>query len=239
MFLCYNTVNDNFLPERGDPMNNEERKLQVGAGIARLRRERNMTQAELAERINYSDKAVSKWERGESLPDVLTLLNLAEQLGTDLNTLTGFTSDAATVPATQPEPQIEAPIPEPKPKKVKKTADKRVIQKLSSLLVWLVALFLHMMLDAFGVKNLWILYVVAIPANAIVLLSLRSAWRMYGWNRILISVIMWGSLAVVYLLLWLCFHVNAWKVLLMGLLGQPAILLWFKMFRNAEEENNG
>ena len=70
-------------------MNNEELKTIVGANLARLRKDRGMTQAELAERINYSDKAVSKWERGESLPDVLTLLSLAKELGTDLNTLTG------------------------------------------------------------------------------------------------------------------------------------------------------
>ena len=217
-------------------MNNEELKLRVGANIARLRRERNMTQAELAERINYSDKAVSKWERGESMPDVLTLLNLAQQLGTDLNTLAGLVAEAAPEPAPQPEPEVAAKA--PVPKKVIRTTDKKVIQKLSSLLVWIVALFLHMVLDAFGVKNLWMLYVVAVPANAIVLLSLRSAWRIYGWNRILISVIMWGSLATLYLLLWLGFGVNAWKIFLMGLLGQPAILLWFKMFRS-EEDNNG
>ena len=44
-------------------MNNEELKNRVGANIARLRKSRGLTQAELAERINYSDKAVSKWER--------------------------------------------------------------------------------------------------------------------------------------------------------------------------------
>ena len=219
-------------------MNNEELKLRVGANIARLRRERNMTQAELAERINYSDKAVSKWERGESMPDVLTLLNLAEQLGTDLNTLTGFAAETTPAPEPEPESAAEAPAGEPEPKKVKRSADKGVIQKLCSLLVWIVALFLYMVLDAFDVEHLWMLFVIAIPANAIVLLSLRSAWRMYGWNRMLISVIMWSSLLTFYLLLRLCFHVNAWKVLLMGLLGQPAILLWFKMFRT-EEDNNG
>lgn len=220
-------------------MNNEELKLRVGANIARLRRERNMTQADLAERVNYSDKAVSKWERGESLPDVLTLLNLAEQLGTDLNTLAGCAEAAA--PAPQPEPETPQEIPEqtPAPTKHIRTADKSVIQKLSTLLVWVVALFLYMVLDAFGVKHLWMLFVVAVPANAIVLLSLRSAWKLYGWNRFLISVIMWGSLLTFYLLLWLAFGVNAWKIFLMGLLGQAAIILWFKMFRDTEEDNNG
>lgn len=224
-------------------MNNDELKLRVGANIARLRKDRGLTQAELAERINYSDKAVSKWERAESLPDVLTLLNLAEQLGTDLNTLTG-TAAPEPVPEPIPEP-VPLPETEPVPEEtpVKKltrryAADKGVIQKLSSILVWVVALFLYMVLDAFGVKNLWLLFVVAVPANAIVLLSLRSAWKLFGWNRFLISVIMWGFLIVIYLLLLVVGKVNVWKILPMGLLGQAAILLWFKMFRPVEEDSN-
>ena len=213
-------------------MNNEELKNRVGSGIARLRRERGLTQAELAERINYSDKAVSKWERGESLPDVLTLMNLAQILETDLNTLTGCGAQEALpeVPETPEEPKITEKLP-PKHRR----ADRSAVQKLSSILVWVVALFLYMVLEAFEVPHLWLLFVLAVPANAIVLLSLRSAWKIYGWNRVLISVIMWGFLLVIYLLLWLVGHVNVWKILLMGILGQAAIGLWFKMFRPTEE----
>ena len=215
-------------------MNNEELKIRVGANIARLRKSRGLTQAELAERINYSDKAVSKWERAESLPDVLTLICLAEQLGTDMNTLTGL-QPANPEAVSIPEP---ASVPEQPPVKKKPTADRGVIQKLSSILVWVVALFLYMVLDEFGVKNLWLLFVVAVPANAIVLLSLRSAWKLYGMNRILISVIMWGFLLVIYLLLLLTAKVNVWKILPMGLLGQAAIILWFKMFRSDKEDTH-
>ena len=214
-------------------MNNEELKNRVGANIARLRKSRGLTQAELAERINYSDKAVSKWERAESLPDVLTLINLAEQLDTDLNTLTGLQAQAPE-PAPLPEPAEEIPAEPEKPVKMRRTTDRSVIQKLSSILVWVVALFLYMVLDAFGVKNLWLLFVVAVPANAIVLLSLRSAWKLYGMNRFLISVIMWGFLLVIYLLLLVVGRVNVWRILPMGLLGQAAIILWFKMFRPAQ-----
>ena len=195
-------------------MNNEELKAIVGSNLARLRRDRGLTQAELAERINYSDKAVSKWERGESLPDVLTLLSLAKELGTDLNTLTGCAPEPESAPAQTPDPE---PIPDREPVRTEKPkrhgcrADKGVILKLSSILVWIVALFLYMLLDAFGVRHLWVLFVMAVPANAIVLLSLRSAWKMYGWNRILISVIMWGSLLVLWLLL---------RILLLYLLSQ-------------------
>lgn len=224
-------------------MNNEELKLRIGANIARLRKKCGMTQAELAERINYSDKAVSKWERAESMPDVLTLMQLAEQFGTDMNELLGVPGAAAAVreePAPEPEAKAEpetsaGTIPA---KLTRYKADKKVIQLLCSILVWVVALFLHMVLDAFGVKNLWMLYVTAVPANAIVLLSLRSAWRLYGWNRLLISVIMWSALLIIYLLLLLLGNVNVWKILPMGLLGQAAILLWFKMFRPVKEEEN-
>ena len=217
-------------------MNNEELRSRVGLNIARLRRERGLTQAELAERINYSDKAVSKWERAESTPDVLTLITLAEVLGTDMNTLTGL--PAASQPEPAPAPAAEVPSAPEKPAKKRYTADKGVIQKLSSILVWVVALFLYMVLDEFGIQNLWLLFVVAVPANAIVLLSLRSAWKLYGWNRFLISVIMWGFLLVIYLLLLLTAKVNVWKILPMGLLGQAAIILWFKMFRPVKEDSH-
>ena len=217
-------------------MNNEELRSRVGLNIARLRRERGLTQAELAERINYSDKAVSKWERAESTPDVLTLITLAEVLGTDMNTLTGLPT--ASQPEAVPAPVEEVPSAPEKPAKKRYTADKGVIQKLSSILVWVVALFLYMVLDEFGIQNLWLLFVVAVPANAIVLLSLRSAWKLYGWNRFLISVIMWGFLLVIYLLLLLTAKVNVWKILPMGLLGQAAIILWFKMFRPVKEDSH-
>ena len=59
-------------------MDDEKLKKQIGINIASYRKRNGLTQAGLAERLNYSDKAVSKWERGESVPDVLTLSQMAE-----------------------------------------------------------------------------------------------------------------------------------------------------------------
>ena len=50
----------------------------LAANLAELRKEENLTQAEFAARFNYSDKAVSKWERGDSLPDVVMLKTIAD-----------------------------------------------------------------------------------------------------------------------------------------------------------------
>ena len=81
-------------------------------------------------------------------------------------------------------------------------------------------------------------FVYAIPVNAIVLLSLRSAWGMFSWNRPLISVIVWGSLTSLYISLLVFTHINVWKLFLLGIPGQIAIFLWFRMFRKPAEKEN-
>ena len=218
-------------------MTNEELKVRIGANIARLRKQKRMTQAELAERLNYSDKAVSKWERAESMPDVLTLMLLAEQFGTDVNELLSDSNAPGTEVNREPEK------PEPKKetvlqstKEMLRTADKGTIQKLSSVLVWVVALFFWLVLDTFQLPYTWLIFILAVMANAIVLLSLRSVWKLYGINRILISIIMWTALVFLYLVLLLSTGVHVWRIFPMGLLGQTAILFWFKLFRYPTEE---
>ena len=70
-------------------MDSEKMRTQLGANIAMFRKQAGLTQAELAEKINYSDKAVSKWERGESIPDITTLVALADEFGISLDALLG------------------------------------------------------------------------------------------------------------------------------------------------------
>ena len=55
-------------------------KENFAVNLSRYRKEAKLTQAELAEKLNYSDKAVSKWERGESVPDIYALKNIADCL---------------------------------------------------------------------------------------------------------------------------------------------------------------
>ena len=78
-------------------------------------------------------------------------------------------------------------------------------------------------------------FVYAIPITAIVLLSLRSAWHDFRWNKALISTIVWGSLLSVFVSLWVWVDLVVWKIFLLGIPGQIAILLWFRMFRLPEK----
>ena len=65
----------------------EDLKRNIAKNIAFLRTSEHMTQAELAERLNYSDKAISKWERAESIPDIYILKRLADMFGVTVDWL--------------------------------------------------------------------------------------------------------------------------------------------------------
>ena len=71
-------------------MENEDAvNKRIGKNIAAFRKGANLTQAELAQKINYSDKSVSKWESGNGAPDVYVLMSLAELFGVTVNDLVG------------------------------------------------------------------------------------------------------------------------------------------------------
>ena len=222
-------------------MVDENVKYRIGANIAAYRKRDGLTQASLAEKLNYSDKAVSKWERGESIPDVLTLMQLAELFGITVNDLV---CDPNALPEHS-DSKLEKAMTQVSEKALKRKANKNVIQALSSTLVWFIALFAFVILSSFDFLEAYscLLFFVAIPANAIVLLSLRSAWRDFRWNQMLISLITWGSLLSIYMIILTVYHYHFWKLFLLGIPGQIAIFLWFRMFRpsknDKKEKQNG
>ena len=105
-------------------------------------------------------------------------------------------------------------------KTLKRKADKGIILKLCSILVWFVALFVYVVLSSMNVPKSWIGFIYAVPANAIVLLSLRSAWGKYGLNVVLISAIVWGTLLSFYLTMLIFTGYNIWKLFLLELTEQ-------------------
>ena len=213
-------------------MNDETLKSRLGSNIVAYRKRSGLTQAKLAEKLNYSDKAVSKWERGESMPDVLTLVQLAELFHTSVDELL---CDPNEIPEHTPGP-LEHAMETAVEKTLKRKANKKVILGLSSLLVWFVALLIFVVVSSLDIPRSWIAFLYAIPADAIVQLSLRSAWRDFRWNKTLISILMWGGLLSLYASLKLFVHVDFWKLFLLGIPGQVAVLLWFRMYRKSTKE---
>ena len=212
-------------------MDLETLKDRIGANIALQRKRAGLTQAGLAEKLNYSDKAVSKWERGESMPDVLTLMQLAEQFEVSVGDLL---EDPNKLPGNPGK--LEKAMTQVSEKALKRTANKNVIQGLSSTLVWFIALLVFVVISSFDLPYSWLAFFYAVPINAIVLLSLRSAWRDFRWNRVLISMISWGFLVSIYTTLLVFLRFNMWKMFLLGIPGEIAITLWFRLFRPEKSE---
>jgi len=214
-------------------MNDEKLKNQIGTNIALYRKKTGLTQAGLAAKLNYSDKAISKWERGESIPDVITLLTLAEQFEITVNDLL---ADPNALPEDVDPTKLEKAMSRVSEKALRRKANKNVILALSSTLVWFVALLVFVVLSSFDIPYSELAFLYALPVNAIVLLSLRSAWHDFRWNRWLISGIVWGFLAAIYATLLMILKFNMWKMFLLGIPGEIAIMLWFRLFTPSRED---
>lgn len=210
-------------------------RKQIGSNIVSYRKRNGLTQARLAEKLNYSDKAVSKWERGESVPDVMTLVQLSELFDISVNDLLLDPNELPDNPG-----RVERVMGAAVEKTLKRKANKSIILMLSSLLVWFVALLLFVVLSMLDVQKSWLAFFYAVPVDAIVMLSLRSAWKDFRWNRALISIIMWGTLASLFtslvVLIDLSLWTRLWRMFLLGIPGQAAILLWFEIYRKPKKE---
>ncbi len=191
----------------------EEIKTIIAKNIANLRQARGITQLELAEKLNYTDKAVSKWERGESIPDVTVLLRLADIFEVSLDTL--VRADTAA-----PAPSASA----------RAKRNHGFITGMSIILVWLVATLLFVIIDLTGAKIFthWMSFIYAVPVSFVVLLVLNSVWFNRRHNYLIISLLMWSVLAVLFLSFWLG-GFNIWLIFVLGLPGQIIILLWSKL----------
>ena len=90
-----------------------ELKLICAGNIINLRTRENMTQAELGAKLNYSDKSISKWERGESMPDAFVLKQLSELFGVSVDYILS-PHDTVEVhegmPIEDKEPKFRAPL---------------------------------------------------------------------------------------------------------------------------------
>lgn len=216
-------------------MEDEKLRKQIGANIVSYRKRNGLTQARLAEKLNYSDKAVSKWERGESVPDVMTLVQLSELFDISVNDLLLDPNKLPDNPG-----RVERVMGAAVEKTLKRKANKTIILMLSSLLTWFVALLLFVVFSVLDVPKSWLAFFYAVPVDAIVMLSLRSAWKDFRWNRALISIIMWGGLVSLFtsliVLIDLSLWTRLWRIFLLGIPGQAAILLWFEIYRKPKKE---
>ncbi len=191
----------------------DDLKKSIAANISALRRESGLTQLDLAERLNFSDKAVSKWERGESYPDVATLKEIADLFSVTVDYL------------LQAEHPAEKNCRREYTRRQKR--NRFLIASISCVLVWLIATAVFVNLDLLAdLQGDWLAFVYAVPVTAIVMLVFNSIWGRPQWNFLIISALMWSVLAVVCLTLMQALQLNLWLLFLIGVPGQVIIVLW-------------
>lgn len=183
--------------------------------LIELRVGNNMTQLELAEKLNYTDKAVSKWERGESVPDITVLISIAELFDVTLDYL--FKEEHTFAEKFYG-------------KKKMGRYSHGVITAVSVLLVWFVAVFSFVIIELVGGINIpsWLIFIYALPASGIVWLVFNSIWFNRKRNYMIISLLMWSGLLSVHLSFLVC-GMNIWRIYLVGIPAQLIIVLWSVM----------
>jgi len=159
----------------------------IAQNLTLYRKAANLTQAELAEKINYSDKSVSKWESGNGVPDVYILLKLAEIFKVTLDELVGE--------------KAEKIVEEREKEKKKSTFFRIMVMLLSSGIVWLVATSLFAATTLWFDDELeeWMAFIYAIPVNAVLLIVFSSVWKYKMLNFLSVSLVIWSALLSAFL----------------------------------------
>lgn len=190
----------------------EEIKTIVAKNITELRLLNNMTQMELGEKLHYSDKTISKWERGESSPDIAVLVRIADLFGVTLDSLVRSENLDQTVREhTQKQTKY----------------NRRVISYISEASVWFVSVFAFIITSLFTneARFQWLYFVYALPLASVIKLVFNSIWFNPRHNYWIISILLWSVLVAIHAT-FLYFKINVSLIFLLGLAGQIIIILW-------------
>ena len=200
---------------------NDFKKI-VAKNIIQLRTSLGMTQTQLGEALNYSDKSVSKWERGESLPDVYVLKRIADLAGVTVDWLLNDHEGE------------ENPVPASAENTVHRYS--RAFISMTVLAgIWALAVLIFVILWIYGIV-LWQAFVYAVPVSLITMLVLNSIWGSRENNLYIISGIVWGLISSVYLTF---LSNNWWQLFILGVPAQIIIILAFSIKNRPPKDSAG
>lgn len=181
----------------------EELKKIIADNLIYYRKQKGLTQLDIAEKLNYSDKAVSKWERAEAIPDVFILKQLADLYGIKLDDL--LSTDKKK-----------------REKLVKTSAQKaRMIRAfvpaISCLFVWFLATLVYILPAIIipEVTKTWLIFIYALVINCILFVVFSCIWGKNLSRSLSISALIWT------LLIAICLTINTEKIWLLLIVGVP------------------
>ena len=189
----------------------EELRKIIGNNLAELRKRKGLTQLELAEKFNYTDRAVSKWENGDTLPDVEVLYQLCEFYGVTLDYLT-HEDNARFIK----EDNNELPL-----------SSKVSVTALTISFVWVLAVVVFVISLLRQTTPLWQAFVWAVPVSALFVAFFN---RRYFHRRLIaflcFTVLIWSLIAATYLSL---LDMNLWPIFIIGVPIQASLFFWLNI----------
>ena len=185
-----------------------ELKLISASNIIRLRTQAGLTQAELGEKLNYSDKTISKWERGEAIPDAYVLTQMAEIFGVTVDYLLS-THDAWENPNEQEEQE----------QGISRHSVNMIIA-IAVLGVWTMALSVFVLLWLLGFI-VWQSFIVALPVSILTYMVLICVFNRRKYLQYVIAAFVLSIFVLLYFFLPLQ---KPWQLFLIAV---PAIILVF------------
>jgi len=185
----------------------DDLKYIVSKNIIYLRTNNKMTQLELGEALSYSDKAVSKWERGEAVPDAYVLKKLSKLFNVSVDYLL-CEHNAKELKAVTPH-----------------RFDRRVISLISFFGTWTLAIIIFAVFWFLGSIE-WIVFVYALPVSLIVMIVLTAVWGKKKTNIYYISFLVWSIISAMYFTF---LQHNRWFLFVIGIPLQIIVLLSFRI----------
>lgn len=188
----------------------DDLKIIVANNLIKLRTEARITQAELGEKLRYSDKTVSKWERAEALPDANVLKNLAEIFDVSVDYL--LNNHSETQPVRRQEILQE------------RSYNPSMIVLVSITGIWTLAVLLFVIFWILGHK-FWIIFAATVPVSLITLLVLNAVWNKGKGNAVIVALLVFSIIAFLYCLL---YTYDPWQLFFVLI---PAELIVYLSFR--------
>ncbi len=192
----------------------------IAENLVYYRKAAGLTQLEIAEKFNYSDKSISKWERAEGMPDVLVLKSFADFYGIRVDDF--FKTEHRRLPMS-------------------KKSKHWFIVGLTETLVYLVFGVTFVFLGIFlpGVYPWWLMFIYAAASSFILAVVWSCIYHQKFYQLLSTSGIIWFTILSVYLSLLLTTSVpNLWLLFLIGIPLEGLAILWYFLRRNAKKKEN-
>lgn len=181
----------------------------IAKNLANLRKNKKITQTELAEQFGYSDKAISKWENGDTLPDIQTLYQLCEFYNVSLDFLVS-------------EQSFDEKIKYINHLNKRVIINNSLIELLYCSFVWILAVIIYVYLYTFSEINYWQIFIWAIPATTIVMLLFTKVWKQKLYTFIVRSLFFWTLVTACYIQF---IEYNIWPLFFLMIPIQVALIL--------------